>query len=589
MSGYNIQMNNEKAVSQVINHLGTGIPEELSIRELVVNGIEACMRNQQETSNGVWIQRDFKYHNKLAVINSGGDYLSEEIFRENLATLGNSGNSDRSGNIIMDENKGIGAKIAYLPKARLGLLYRSIEKDEPYGIMAMMCSNAEGIYHLPSLTCDITGEKTSWPYCDEFSDYLYDSDQEAARFTGTEVVCLGDFDDEDTWFKFDKACSLSSGANVGGTGYGIFRYLTHRLWNEPEAPVRVAIYDKKNSDIRGHYNVKGLKHFMTQKSKKYGSVELDYDDIKITAHWCIIRGAEDEGYVSNWAASGKTAIVWKGESYAEFNQHHLSIKKELNDCGIIINYKKVMIMFEVSSDVTLNTNAGRTELFYKNLKIDKSLLHEEFRNNLPQELKDWQEENQVKDFDQKSFDKDINSCLKEMGFGPSTTNGKSTKNPFLGNPSTTNNASAKKKKKINKSKKTSRKVNAISNLNKCQKPKISFVENESDPMVEFHLNEYQIVINLKSDLFNFRKDRIKDRLGQACLVEEQLNWELRKTIFLNACYRIFETNINNKDIPIHTRKEMWSSEHLESAWGYQEEARLLKVIRAKNKKQKLVA
>lgn len=75
---YKIQMNDETAVAQVINQLGVGIPLELGIRELVVNGIEACLRNEEEVSEGVWVCKDHIHTNKLSVVNSGGDYLSEK-------------------------------------------------------------------------------------------------------------------------------------------------------------------------------------------------------------------------------------------------------------------------------------------------------------------------------------------------------------------------------------------------------------------------------------------------------------------------------------------------------------------------------
>ena len=45
---WDIKIDNATAVAQVINHLGTGVPKELAIRELTVNGIEACLRNPEE-------------------------------------------------------------------------------------------------------------------------------------------------------------------------------------------------------------------------------------------------------------------------------------------------------------------------------------------------------------------------------------------------------------------------------------------------------------------------------------------------------------------------------------------------------------
>ena len=125
---YKIQMNDETAVAQVINQLGVGIPLELGIRELVVNGIEACLRNKEEASEGVWVCKDHVHTNKFSVVNSGGDYLSEKVFRDNLATLGNTGNVSRGGERLLDENKGIGAKVSILPKMRWPYLQISGER-----------------------------------------------------------------------------------------------------------------------------------------------------------------------------------------------------------------------------------------------------------------------------------------------------------------------------------------------------------------------------------------------------------------------------------------------------------------------------
>ena len=51
-------------------------------------------------------------------------WLVYEIIKENLATIGNSGNINHAtGQFTLDKNKGIGAKVAYLPQAKLGLEY----------------------------------------------------------------------------------------------------------------------------------------------------------------------------------------------------------------------------------------------------------------------------------------------------------------------------------------------------------------------------------------------------------------------------------------------------------------------------------
>jgi len=578
---YKIQMNDETAVAQVINQLGVGIPLELGIRELVVNGIEACLRNKEEDSKGVWVCKDHIHTNKFSVVNSGGDYLSEKIFRDNLATLGNTGNVSRGGERLLDENKGIGAKVSILPKMRDGLIYRSREKDQELGIMAQMCENRDkSIYELPAFQCEYSEEITSWPYTENFSSFLDNS-------TGTEVVCMGEYSEEDTWLKFDQSCGQRKGNTIGGTGYGIFRYLTHRIWNEPQVSVRVGIYDKKKNKLIAHKKVEGLKHFMENRCKKHGSININVEGIDFIANWSIIQDYGDEGYSSNWSASGKTAIAWKGEVYSEFHQHHKTVKKELNECGIIVKWQKVMIIFEVASNVKLQTNAGRTEVFHKGSKIDKFLLHEEFRNNMPQELKEWQEENQVKNIDDADLAKELKKIFKDMGFTPSLVPTSKPPLKLLKQPSPPSLPGSPSGNK--KSVKVNKKIDSLRNLKNCVQPNYVFIDDDEAPLCEFHLTEYKMLINIGSPLYEYRKERILKSLQEVCLVKDLLDFNLKKHIFINACYRIFETNIFGKDDTLETRKEKWKPECLESNWNVETEKSILKIIRKKNEEQKKIA
>ena len=168
-------------------------------------------------------------------------------------------------------------------------------------------------------------------------------------------------------------------------------------------------------------------------------------------------------------------------------------------------------LFEVASNIKLQTNAGRTEVFYKGNKIDKFLLHEEFRNNMPQELKEWQEENQVKNIDDADLAKELKKIFKDMGFIPSYSNIKhyfenfpkkltgSSKSPLT--PSVDN----KKSTKVNK------KIDSLRNLKNCIQPNYAFINDEEAPLF-FHLTEYKMLINVGSPLYKYRKERILNSL-----------------------------------------------------------------------------
>ena len=579
---YEIKMKNAQAVATVINHLGTGVPKEMALRELVINGVEACLRNPEESSaHGVWVVKDHTFENKLSVVNAGGDFLSQEIFKENLATLGNTGNLLREGQVILDKNKGIGAKIAYLPKARQGLIYRSVEAGEEVGITAQMCqSEPNGVYHLPAFTCDFTGELTSWPMCEDFSSYINES-------TGTEVVAMGDYSDHDTWLDFDHACSARKGRGDGGTGYGIFRYLTHRLWNEPQVPVRTGIYEKSTGALKRLAVVKGLKDFMQKGGcKDYGTVNFESQGVSVIAHWSIIKDAKDEGYSSNWSASGYTAIAWKGEVYSDFYQHHLSIKKDLNDCGVIVKCNKVMIIFEIPSDIELCTNAGRTELFNGDRKLDKALMHEAFRENFPEQLRLWQEENQISNQDSEDLLKQIRKDVKDFDFGVSNSGTNNSGLRIAGKRSSTPKNLGKRTLSSNK---TAKKINAIGNLNNFVTPKCVEIHDEDAPLVEFHLKDYTLVFNTASDLYQSRKQRIINRLGEACLVNSVLDYQMNRMIILNAIYTIFSINQNCSHLPLEARKEKWIADNLQSNWNLSTENEILRIVKRKNDYQKKAA
>jgi len=538
--GYLIQTKDPQAVTNCINLMATGVPKEMALRELTINGIEACVRNIGESdSHGVWIVKDHERKNKLSVINTGGDFLSEKVFKDSLATLGMTGNFVGKEQIL-DSNKGIGAKISYLPKASLGLLYRSIEKGEQFGIYGQMCKSPDGLYHLPSIFCLYEEEKTSWPVCDTFSVYR------KRGATTTEVVCMGNEEEEDTWLDFDKNCSLRKATTDGGTGYGIFRYLTHRLWSAPQVPVRVGIYEKKTGELKRLAGVKGLQDFMANTGcKEYGEVKFKLDNLNITAHWAIIKNAGDAGYSSNWSASGYTAVAYKGEVYSDISQHPMSIKKDLNDCGVIVKADKVLIVFEIDEKTELNTSPCRTMLYVGDQKIDKNILHAAFRENFPQKLKDWQEQNQVENQNSKDLMKQIAKDLKEMGFRTPPGGKSGVNSAALKVTRTSSDKKHNGKNPANKGPKKSRaakKISSSANLRNYANPEVIYIDDETEPLLKFHFRDYALCLNVASPVYRKRRARIILQLGEVCVVRETLEYELKRKMVIHSMYAIFSSN-----------------------------------------------
>ena len=593
MNDYKITMDTARASSGMIKMLNIGIPTSMIVRELVMNGIEACDRNPEAREyHQVLVMKDELIDTKLTVVNVGGDYITEAVFKDNLASLANTGNFN-SENQSTDANKGCGAKIAVLPKMRNGLLYRSKESGDTIGTRAQMCEDDVGLYVLKNEHCKFLGTGTITPVCQEFS-ILKDSD------VGTEVTCMGDSIHDDTFVRLNIACYDTTSTNSSGSsgsGYGILRYLSHRFWTTPTVPVNVRIYgeySRKDKKQRGYQvrKVHGLQDIMkSDKCKMYGTLDLVYPgNISVKAHWAVKKVAGESGYSSNiLGGHGYTAVAWKGESYRELGLHVHTIKKDINNCGILLNWKDVMIVFEIDSSIGLRTNINRTELLLGENKINRDTLHELFRSKCPQELIDWQRDNEPEVDDEKSFNDRIGKYIKSLGFGSSSAENSKQKNQSI-NPNPKQLISPKKTKNSTPtSNRIYKRMQAAGNLRNYSTPRV--IEN-SDPdgnLIEFHLSDYTIVVNLLCEDFKQREKRIIEQIAGPCLVPSFVSAQLKATIVENCIYNIFTVESSNSKAPEHIKTALWSPSNLSSNWSTADENRILKLINKKNKLQQKAA
>ena len=591
MKGYDIKVNSADAASNVINHLGVGIPKALTLRELVINGIEACQRNKDEAGSGVYIKKDHDYYNKLSVVNVGGDFLSQENIENHLATLGSTGNTSLDGQQVLDANKGIGAKVAYLPQAIHGLLYRSIKKGEGHGITVTMCQDTtRNVYTLPAKFCEWNDTNTSFQACFSFDERMWIDDSEEfpiAEYTGTEVVCMGNTEDEDTWLEFDRLCGIRKGVGDGGTGYGIFKYLTHRLWSEPPVPVRSVIYDKASGDRRSPQLVKGLKSYIRTKTKVNGVIPVKVAGFEVQAYWGVVKGPADEGYVSNWASSGLTSFAWKGETYFDFDQSAYSKKKDVKECGIVVKPDKVMIVFEFADDIELSTNAGRTLLYYNNQTIDKAEFHEAFRKEIPQQLVTWQEENQQKSPDDKDLFSNLQKLFKKkfkMRVVPMGTSPLKCKTPTI--------AKAPSSSKVSKNKARSAMAGRQSSSAKLKQmicPELKFIADEDEEaLCEFHYKAYQLVFNTAHPLYVERHDNLVKKFGSACLIKEDVEYFMKFYMLENIFNSICEIDLIFAS-SLETKKEHWSPLCLQRAWTIRDEQAIYEKLKNRQKDAETLA
>ena len=576
--GFDIRCDDPCGVSRLIDSLGTGIPTSMGLRELGVNAIEACERAPEGGKKAIYVYRDHINPKKLNITNVGGDYLSVEKINKHLAAMASSGNIRYSKNneVLFDQNKGCGAKIAVLPHNREGMTYRSRgSKDDECGITFTMMKDDRNIYTLPSQYCNELDGYTSYPSFSNFSALLRKS-------SGTEVVIEGNHPDEDTWVRYDRACGIRKGKGDGGTGYGIYKYFNHRFFDKPKYPFKVRIYSKK-PDSKKHatyMQVIGLKAMIHEKCKFHGSFALEAQGVKVTAHWGVLydqyekRPDGKSGYVSNWASYGLTAFAWRKEAYFDFLAHKITKRRDVKECGIPLNPEKVLVVFELADDANCVTNAQRTEFYVvdetgEEVKLEKSLFHEEFSKNLPQEIVDWMRDSAPK-FDEKAdIDSFIKNEIKSLKVSYSKTNKKSGAATGKYRPAQNKSNKGKKLGKNNA------RANSNYKLRNFDVPEIITIDNEEDPVCEFNFNGYSLSINKGHPIFKHRLNSICQHFD-TCLVQDKISTELVKYLALLSIERIIEIDITNPRLSLELKKEKWAPEKLESCWARQLERQIAK-------------
>ena len=224
-----------EGLSNIIDSMSRGIAPDQIVRELVWNAIQAIQRAGPPDPEGpepeIRISRSKRNPKKLVIANITGDPLTHEIANKHLLTVGNSGHGT-------ENNFGVGAKIAYLPRNKKGLTY--------------LCRTPNMEFTMGKSETNIYG---FLPYNDEGlervepEDWTYEDSE-------TEVILNGSTPEEDTWAAICSACSPSDKTDPN-SGHQIANYLKKKLWDSNQvAKVTVDIFTQEG-DLKGPSKVMG--------------------------------------------------------------------------------------------------------------------------------------------------------------------------------------------------------------------------------------------------------------------------------------------------------------------------------------------
>jgi len=535
-----------RQLTEIINRIGNQTPIEMIIREAAINGHDANKRFSREARGVVHFTRDWEYPKKLSIINYNGEYFGEKNL-EAFMTVAYTNNLNPE---QTSENFGIGAKTSYLLHG--AMLYRTKKAGEELGTYFIIEKDKEtGNYGLRDIWCPYNEHWTNTPVCDKFSQYL------TIDTEGTEMVLLGNSDDQDTFLQLDHSSSISGKSE--GTGWSISNYLSMRLFKDIGTTFKVEIQNTTTNEKIRDNKIKPLLDYLSS-CKRYGNFPLQGNNIPegTIAHYGLVP----QGDKIMTFSSGFVSFAYKNENYLNQKIHPAAKAQQLISCGIHTKPNSWFIVFELPETENINIEMHRKSLD----GIEKELYYSAFAQNLPEEILDWLENEvsakddtrEIDDWlkDRFKFKIEQDTCGKEKG---DKVCNDSEKTIPLTPEEQQKTARISKFQKENKSTIPPKK---IQNFDIPNHRRVS--HGETLPLVQFNFDAYTITVNEDNPLWKYRVQQISKDFNTG--IESIIETEVYRRILDSAIGAIFEIQEVYPKETIHNKKDKWSPEILSSIW-----------------------
>jgi hypothetical protein len=336
------------------------------VRELVVNSAQAIQDSGQGDTVIVGPAEIGQYKGKFCVVDNGPGMTLEEL-KIKTQLFANLSDQER--------NFGIGGKISTLARS-----HRS-----PYGVVIQTRKDKEtSVAYLSYAPASVAVE----PWRGKLPDLIKDH--------GTVVYVLGNHDEDDTM--------LDPTGLRKGVGW-LIQYLNSRF--ERDFPhVVVKVYDSPSKKGTGfvYVRMKGLLAFLSEhdcsgtvrliNSGFNGSWYLLPEDrttaCKRASNTNISQGGRSSVGKEGTEGAGQVCICHEGEFYNVL--HGIA---QMRRFGIWAGLNRFVLILRPMNPTEYRSNIARTTLERKTnagaVPIDMGLIAEEFKNNLPKELKKFLE------------------------------------------------------------------------------------------------------------------------------------------------------------------------------------------------------
>lgn len=535
-----------KQITEIINRIGKTTPIEMIIREAAINGHDANKRLSRETRGIVHFTRDWENPKKLAIINYNGEYFGEKNL-QSFMTIAYSNNLDPE---QTSENFGIGAKTSYLLHG--AILYRTKKAGEELGIYFIIEKDpTTGNYGLRDIWCPYNEHWTNTPVCDRFSEYL------TIDTEGTEMVLLGESEEQDTFIQLEKASSVSG--NTEGTGWNIYNYISMRVFKDIGTDFKVSIYKSGTEEKMMNANTSPLSQYISR-CERYGSFLLE--GIGIPEGTIAHYGLKPQGTERQIFSSGFVSFGFKNENYLNQKLHHTVKAQQLINCGIHTKPTSWFVVFELPETEEINIEMHRKSLD----GIEKELYYSAFAQNLPEEITDWLDN----EIDAKDDTKKIDDWLKDrFKFKiEQNTCGEEKGDKVCNDSEKTIPLAPQEQQKTARILKFQKEKKSVLPSKKIQNFKIPnhrrVSHGEFLPLVQFNFDAYTITVNEDNPLWKHRVQQISKDFNTG--IESIIETETYRRILDSAIGAIFEIQEVFPKETIQNKKDKWNPDILSSIW-----------------------
>ena len=366
----------ELGIGFLVDRMGRDCAQLQYIRELTQNGIEAISKLESSKGDIFWgidpyLLLTQEVH-KLRIVDTGVGMSGDEMVQY-INRLSSSG-----GKQSFSDNYGVGAKIAALTRNHEGLLYASWKSPDDPGAMILFWKDPDtGQYGIRRWPME---DGTFSEFTPPSSDVKPEEIEKAGH--GTTVTLLGNTSDQDTF--------TSPESGDAGVEW-VAKYLEERYFSFPDG-ISVRSQDvnnyegSKSQSEHGFYRpVYGRKRALETISQASGTVHL----LNFDAHWWTLLPQKEQKSHSTRRFNGYVAALYQNELYEPTKNESRS---KLQSFGATFSWSRVVIFVEPHVNGRLTTNTARTELLIDSERLPWEEIGQEFRSNLPQEIKDLEEE-----------------------------------------------------------------------------------------------------------------------------------------------------------------------------------------------------